>query len=486
MNLEQFRKMKEFKELGLSRVKSASTLELKEWDMRKYWNMAEDEFIAFQEASIPTFDKYKDFVVNILKVTPTIPDKNVMFKLKEVFPDFAISTSAFYRYMKSLREEHGFDKFKKRNTVLRQNPEPGEEAQVDFGQDKIIDMYGINRRVYFFVMVLKYSKLMYVYFSSEPFTTIKSIEAHKYAFRFFGGYPKNIVYDQDRVFVVHENFGNIILVKEFEDYVKEVGFSVVVCSGYHPESKGTVENHVKIVKSEFLLGRVYTGIDTLNSSCLEWLDSRANDVVHSSTGKSAHELFMKEAKHLTKIPYNLNYNRIIYTVDKNVIKYQYSMYEIPLGYEGDKVLVEAESNELFVKNPITKDVICKHTITNEKGSVVKLKETKSNPSVGEVIVLNHFEHDGLVVKYLNEIRVKHPRYYSKSCNKLQTLIKHYSKEQLKDAMEYCLGAGDVMLSELSSYLIYKHGEDIAKRCHYKSLFDYYKKRAKEIGGLING
>ncbi|MCK9329263.1 MAG: IS21 family transposase [Candidatus Cloacimonetes bacterium] len=486
MNLEQFKKMKELKALGLSRVKTASTLELKEWEIRKYWNMTEDEFRGLQQEAIPTFDKYKDFVVNILKVTPMIPDRNVMFKLKEAFPDFDISTSAFYRYIKSLREEHGFDKFKKRNTVLRQNPEPGEEAQVDFGQDKIIDMYGINRRIYFFVMVLKYSKLMYVYFSSEPFTTVKSIEAHKYAFRFFGGYPKNIVYDQDRVFVVHENFGNIILVKEFEDYVKDVGFSVVVCSGYHPESKGTVENYVKIVKSEFLLGRVYTCIDCLNSSCLEWLDHRSSDVVHSSTGKTARELFMKEANHLTKIAYNLNYSRFIYTVDKNVIKYQYSMYEIPLGFEGDKVLVEVENDELLVKNPITKDVICKHTITNARGSVVKLKETKTNPSVGEVIVLNHFNHDALVMKYLSEIREKHPRYYSKSCNKLQTLIKQYSKEQLKDAMEYCLSVGDVMLSELASYLIYKYGEEIASRCHYKSLFEYYKKRAKEIEVLLNG
>jgi len=74
MNLEKFRKMKEFRELGLSRIKTANNLELKEWDMRKYWNMAEDEFIALQEASIPTFDKYKDFVVDILKVTPTIPE----------------------------------------------------------------------------------------------------------------------------------------------------------------------------------------------------------------------------------------------------------------------------------------------------------------------------------------------------------------------------------------------------------------------------
>jgi len=53
-------------------------------------------------------------------------------------------------------------------------------------------------------------------------------------------------------------------------------------------------------------------------------------------------------------------------------------------------------------------------------------------------------------------------------------------------MEYCLNVEDVMLSELSSYLIYKYGEEIASRCHYKSLFEYYKKRAKEIEVLLNG
>ena len=57
MNLEKFKKMKEFKELGLSRVKTASNLELKEWKIRKYWNSTEDEFKGIQEEAVPTFDK---------------------------------------------------------------------------------------------------------------------------------------------------------------------------------------------------------------------------------------------------------------------------------------------------------------------------------------------------------------------------------------------------------------------------------------------
>lgn len=116
---------------------------MKEWEIRKYWNSTEDEFKGIQEESIQTFDKYKDYVVGILKVTPAIPDKNVMFKLKEAFHDFDIFTSAVYRYLKSLRKEYGLISSKK----IHKKKSESEEAQADFNQDNIIDIYGINRRV---------------------------------------------------------------------------------------------------------------------------------------------------------------------------------------------------------------------------------------------------------------------------------------------------------------------------------------------------
>ena len=102
-----------------------------------------------------------------------------------------------------------------------EHPEPGFEGQVDFGQYKMPDMYGGVKRVYFFVMALSYSNMRYAYFNHEPFTTATAIMAHEYAFRYFGGRPCQLCYDQDRVFVVNENLGDIILVKEFEEYVEK-------------------------------------------------------------------------------------------------------------------------------------------------------------------------------------------------------------------------------------------------------------------------
>ena len=115
------------------------------------------------------------------------------------------------------------------------------EAQVDFGQFKMKDMYDRNIRVYFFCMVLSYSRMRFVYFSREPFCTKTAVDAHKYAFRYFGGRTQTILYDQDRLFVISEKYGNIILVPEFEDFVRKAGFSVVLCHKSDPQTKGKVE-----------------------------------------------------------------------------------------------------------------------------------------------------------------------------------------------------------------------------------------------------
>ena len=64
----------------------------------------------------------------------------------------------------------------------------------------------------------------------------------KYAFKYFGGRPQMLVYDQDKIMVISENVGDIIFVKEFEVYIKETGFSIYLCRGYDPQTKGRVQD----------------------------------------------------------------------------------------------------------------------------------------------------------------------------------------------------------------------------------------------------
>ncbi|WP_425597635.1 hypothetical protein [Virgibacillus salarius] len=50
------------------------------------------------------------------------------------------------------------------------------------------------------------------------------MEAHEDAFRWYGGIPREIVYDQDNLIVVSENGGDLILTKEFEHYKETKAF----------------------------------------------------------------------------------------------------------------------------------------------------------------------------------------------------------------------------------------------------------------------
>ena len=107
------------------------------------------------------------------------------------------------RFIGTLREREQTGLLKpKRTGVIRDEVNPGYEGQVDYGQYTMKSMYGNNIRVYFFVMILSYSRMKFAYFSPNPFNVFETIKAHNYAFKYFGGRPQMLVYDQDKIIII--------------------------------------------------------------------------------------------------------------------------------------------------------------------------------------------------------------------------------------------------------------------------------------------
>ena len=484
MDIGEYKRILAYKELGISQEKVAQILKITHWQVRKVWNLDEEEFLELKEKERNPLEQYTEFIMSIIKTTPTITNSNIYYKLLETFPDLKAGVSTFYRFVRKLREKTGYERFVKKGTSMRTEPIPGEEAQVDFAQYKIKDMYGINRRVYFFVMVMRYSHLKYVYFSSQPFNSLMAIEAHKNAFRFFGGIPKILLYDLDRVFCVHENYGNIILEEAFEKYVKAMDLSVVFCSGSCPETKGVVEGCIRIVKENFLTGRTYVGIDSLNSACLEWLDNYANSHVIRRRGQTCHELFLEEVKELRKVPStnDLYRNRVVRRIFSNQVQYRCALYETPLGYEGKEVIVESDGSVIKIKDKESDKLIVTHPLAKSRWQRVAIE--KGDPTgINELICKKYFEGNKTGLKFLDKLKERYPRYYLKSCVRLTVYIKNYTKEEIQSGIEYCLQVNKCTIPELSGYLIYKYGLEKAEVSMGKSkTFSYYKKRALEISG----
>jgi transposase len=118
----------------------------------------------------------------------------------------------------------------------------------------------------------------------------------KKPFEYIGGIPNQIVYDQDTVFIVSENGGDIILTDAFRAYTRDQSFDLYFCRKADPESKGKVENVVKYVKQNFLCNRTYHNIETLNDQAMGWLGRTANSLPHGTTKKEPFsELIIEQA-----------------------------------------------------------------------------------------------------------------------------------------------------------------------------------------------
>ena len=286
--------------------------------------------------------------------------------LKEFFEveDLGVTDGTFRLFFHEIRDQIGVEKPSYNNKPKHrfQMEEIGKKAFVDMGQKKIIDMYGNEKKVYFWIIVLDYSRMKYVYFQDKPFDALDFIMAHEYAFKYFGGIPKEIYYDQDRVMVFSENKGDVVYQDDFAEYLKHIEYKVYLCRGHDPNTKGKVENDVGFVKHNFFDEMEYFGIDNLNASCLEWLDKVGNGVLNATTRHAPKKLFEDEKHALMKYkPYLLKTKkRHILSVTKLYdITYKKNIYSVPIGLVSphDRVLVEESQGMINIYNPETMDLL---------------------------------------------------------------------------------------------------------------------------------
>ena len=102
----------------------------------------------------------------------------------------------------------------------------GQQMQVDWGE---ITVKNQEKKLLNYILLPLFSLTLVINMWNGwtgLFTTRDTIRCHEKAFQFFGGIPKEIVYDQDHLITVSENAGDIILTGEFQAYKQERGFRI--------------------------------------------------------------------------------------------------------------------------------------------------------------------------------------------------------------------------------------------------------------------
>lgn len=95
-----------------------------------------------------------------------------------------------------------------------------------------------------------------------------------HAFQYMG-IPRFILTDNMKSVVLHRDLeGRPVWQKDYETFMKTIGFETKLCKPRHPFTKGKVERLVRFVKENFLADRVFYNITDLNWHALEWCNSQ--------------------------------------------------------------------------------------------------------------------------------------------------------------------------------------------------------------------
>jgi transposase len=228
---------------------------------------------------------------------------------------------------------------------------PGECAQVDWGNFGSVPVGSTRRRLSFFVMVLCYSRLLYVEFTlsegMEHFLT-----CHRHALEFLGAVPAKVMIDNLKVGVLRHPLGEKALFHpRYLDLAAHYGFQPVACNVRKANEKGRVENGVGYVKKNFLNGLDIPSFAAVHPAALQWRDTVANVRIHGETQRRPLDLFVEEKPRLKPLPILAYDCAVVRPISANScchVIFDTNRYSVPHLYASQKLTLKLYPDQILL------------------------------------------------------------------------------------------------------------------------------------------
>ena len=334
----QLRELSEQKHLSVAQI--AAELQLNPKTVAKW--VARAVYQQRQPAKRPSkLDPFKGQIVTLLERHPYTAQQVLQALRTQGYAGGYSILKAFVRLVRPTR----------RPAFLMLEFAAGECAQIDWGTYGFITVGSTRRRLCFFVMVLCYSRMLYVEFTlSEGMEQFLS--CHRHALEFFGGSPAKVMLDNLKTGVLEHPLGaEARFHPRYLDFAAHYGFTPVACQVRKANEKGRVENGVGYVKGNFLNGLDLPAFSAINPAARQWLDTVANVRLHGETHAKPLERFAQEKpllRPLSALPYDcavirpIGANaccRIVLDTNRYTVPYLYASQKLTLKLYPDQLLL---------------------------------------------------------------------------------------------------------------------------------------------------
>lgn len=334
----------------------------------------------------------------------------------------------------------------------------GYQAMVDLGESRKVWISGIRTVRYFVVMTLSYSRRMYVEWYDRPIDTQMFLIFHQNAFRYFGGIPQELVYDQTKLVSIAENFGEIEFNELFHGYAQWMGFKIYLCRGNDPETKGKVESSVRYIKRSFLPGRRFAESGDIDREWWDWLTRVADRKPNETTLASPFDRWLVEAPVLRPIRESMFEIMPSYrqqpVYEDGCVKVLGNRYSVPREYQGQQVKIRVTDQHVEIATLEGKQ-IHQHERCHGKGQriTVKWHYHKAPSETNERLksrMLEIYRNPALIPFIQNQF----PRHFREQFQQLIKLQDAYDPEILHKAGRKALEAGVASYKNIKSIALY--------------------------------
>lgn len=234
---------------------------------------------------------------------------------------------------------------------------PGESAQVDWGHAGVLPVGSTQRRLSFLVVVLCYSRRLYVEFTLGQ-AMEQFLGALQRALEYFGAVPGRVMVDNMKTAVLSHPLGlPAVYHPRFLEFAAHYGFEPRACGVRQPQAKGRVENAVRYVRGSFLNGMELSNLSAINGAARAWLDTVANLRVHRETHQKPFEMFEEERaalRPLNPAPCDTGLMRPIRVSSRCRVSVDANRYSVPSEFASRRLTLHlgAESLRLYAEQKL--------------------------------------------------------------------------------------------------------------------------------------
>ena len=244
----------------------------------------------------------------------------------------------------------------------------GQQAQVDWAHFGELPVSGGSRKLYLFVVVLSWSRATFAKFTFDQ-KTDSFLRLHEEAFKYFGGTPRELLYDNLKSAVIERLKDSIKFNPQLVEFSGFYGFEPKACQPYRGNQKGRVERAIRYIRDDFAVTAKFEKLSELNRQLRIWLDKKAN----ARKWVENHDFLVceqleKERPYLNKLSERTIEPKLSKPIRSNkcgLVRFDLNDYSIPWQHTREQLTIEAD--DFTVKFYVGQELVAEHKRSWNRG-----------------------------------------------------------------------------------------------------------------------